>query len=91
MGLCEGEVNNSECGMRNWAPLKTTALRAKAPTCLHIFAILPKNSLKYVSHREYGVGEVIDNSDPQMIQVRFGRDLRFLKKDRLARKQLVDL
>ena len=42
-------------------------------------------------HREYGVGEVIDNSDPQMIQVRFGRDLRFLKKDRLARKQLVDL
>ncbi|MBO4686286.1 MAG: hypothetical protein J5628_06510 [Lachnospiraceae bacterium] len=42
-------------------------------------------------HKEYGVGEVIDNSDPQIIQVRFGRDLRFLKKDRLARKQLVDM
>ncbi|MBO4628056.1 MAG: hypothetical protein J5645_08775 [Lachnospiraceae bacterium] len=42
-------------------------------------------------HKEYGVGEVIDNSDPQVIQVRFGRDLRFLKKDRLARKQLVEL
>ncbi len=42
-------------------------------------------------HKEYGVGEVIDNSDPQVIQVRFGRDLRFLKKDRLARKQLIEL
>ncbi|MBR5712872.1 MAG: hypothetical protein IKX54_04680 [Lachnospiraceae bacterium] len=42
-------------------------------------------------HKEYGVGEVIDNSDAQIIQVRFGRDLRFLKKDRLARKHLVEL
>jgi len=42
-------------------------------------------------HTEYGVGEVIDNSDPQIIQVRFGRDLRFLKKDKLARRKLVDL
>ncbi len=44
-----------------------------------------------IVHKEYGVGEVIDNSDAQIIQVRFGRDLRFLKKDRLARRMLVEL
>lgn len=42
-------------------------------------------------HKLYGEGEVIDNSDSDVIQVRFGRDLRFLKKDKLARKELVKL
>lgn len=40
-------------------------------------------------HKLYGEGEVIDNSDSEVIQVRFGRDLRFLKKEKLARKDLV--
>ena len=42
-------------------------------------------------HRKRGVGEVIDNSDPNIIQVRFDRDLRFLKKDKLVKKNLVEL
>ncbi len=42
-----------------------------------------------IQHKLYGEGEVIDNSDAEIIQVRFGRDLRFLKKEKLARKDLV--
>lgn len=43
----------------------------------------------HVQHKLYGEGEVIDNSDAEIIQIRFGRDLRFLKKEKLARKDLV--
>ncbi len=42
-------------------------------------------------HKLYGEGEIIDNSDSEVIQVRFGRDLRFLKKEKLAKKELVEL
>ena len=42
-------------------------------------------------HRKHGTGEVIDNSDPNVIQVRFGRDLHFLKKDKLVKRKLVEL
>ncbi len=42
-------------------------------------------------HTLYGEGVVIENTDPDIIQVRFGRDLRFLKKDKLAKKELVEL
>ncbi|MBQ6105060.1 MAG: SH3 domain-containing protein [Lachnospiraceae bacterium] len=42
-------------------------------------------------HKLYGEGVVVENSDPDIIQVRFGRDLRFLKKEKLARKELVEL
>ena len=44
-----------------------------------------------IVHKLYGEGVVVDNSDSDIIQVRFGRDLRFLKKDKLARKELVEL
>lgn len=44
-----------------------------------------------LQHKLYGEGEVIDNSDAEVIQVRFGRDLRFLKKEKLAKKELVEL
>ena len=44
-----------------------------------------------IVHKKRGVGEVIDNSDPNIIQVRFDRDLRFLKKDKLVQKHLVEL
>lgn len=44
---------------------------------------------EWIWHKLYGEGEVIDNSDSEIIQVRFGRDLRFLKKEKLARKDLV--
>lgn len=43
-----------------------------------------------VVHKLYGDGVIIDNSDAEIIQIRFGRDLRFLKKDKLARKDLVE-
>ena len=42
-------------------------------------------------HRKHGTGEVIDNSDPNVIQVRFGRDLHFLKKDKLVKRKMVEL
>ena len=44
-----------------------------------------------ISHKLYGDGSVVDNSDSEISQVRFGRDLRFLKKDKLAKKELVEL
>lgn len=51
-------------------------------------ALKPEDSFV---HKLYGEGVVIDNSDSEIIQVRFGRDLRFLKKDKIAKKELVDL
>ena len=42
-----------------------------------------------VYHTIYGEGEVYDNSDVKLIEVRFGNDMRFLKKDQLvARREL---
>lgn len=55
--------------------IKIDALRAQDP----------------IVHKLYGEGIVVDNTDSEIIQVRFGRDLRFLKKDKLARKELVEL
>lgn len=43
-----------------------------------------------VIHKIYGEGEVYDNSDVKLIEVRFGSDMRFLKKDQLvSRKELT--
>ncbi len=43
-----------------------------------------------VYHTTYGEGEVFDNSDVKLIEVRFGNDMRFLKKDQLvAKKELL--
>lgn len=42
-----------------------------------------------LTHKVYGVGIVIDNSDSEIINVRFGKDVRYLKKDKLAAKNLV--
>lgn len=46
-----------------------------------------------VYHVIYGEGEVFDNSDVKLLEVRFGNDMRFLKKDQLVAKhelQIVD-
>ncbi|MBP5331307.1 MAG: SH3 domain-containing protein [Lachnospiraceae bacterium] len=40
-----------------------------------------------VYHTIYGEGEVYDNSDVKLIEVRFGNDMRFLKKDQLVAKR----
>ena len=40
-----------------------------------------------VYHTTYGEGEVFDNSDVKLIEVRFGNDMRFLKKDQLVAKR----
>ncbi len=40
-----------------------------------------------VYHTIYGEGEVFDNSDVKLIEVRFGNDMRFLKKDQLVAKR----
>ena len=40
-----------------------------------------------VYHTIYGEGEVYDNSDVKLIEVRFGNDMRFLKKDQLVARR----
>jgi len=40
-----------------------------------------------VRHIVYGEGEVHDNSDVKLLEVRFGNDMRFLKKDQLVNKR----
>ncbi len=43
-----------------------------------------------VYHTIYGEGEVFDNSDVKLLEVRFGNDMRFLKKDQLvSRRELI--
>ncbi len=42
-------------------------------------------------HKSYGEGIVEDNTDAQIIQVRFGDDVRYLKKEKLIKKNLVQL
>ncbi len=42
-----------------------------------------------VIHKYFGRGEVYDNSDVRLIEVRFGGDVRFMNKDALAAKKLM--
>ncbi|WP_312368961.1 hypothetical protein [Lachnoclostridium sp.] len=44
-----------------------------------------------VIHKYFGKGEVFDNSDVKLIEVRFGGDARFLKKDQLISKKLLQI
>lgn len=44
-----------------------------------------------VIHKYFGRGEVFDNSDVRLIEVRFGNDVRFLNKDNLAAKKLLTI
>lgn len=43
----------------------------------------------FVEHKYFGKGEVYDNSDVKLIEIRFGNDVRFLNKDTLALKKLL--
>lgn len=43
-----------------------------------------------VTHKFFGKGEVYDNSDVKLMEVRFGMDVRYLNKDQLAAKKLLD-
>ena len=42
-----------------------------------------------VIHKYFGKGEVYDNSDVKLIEVRFGQDARFLNKEQLVNKKLL--
>ena len=42
-----------------------------------------------VTHKFFGKGEVYDNSDVKLMEVRFGMDVRYLNKDALAAKNLL--
>lgn len=42
-----------------------------------------------VEHKFFGKGEVFDNSDVKLMEVRFGMDVRYLNKDSLAAKKLL--
>lgn len=44
-----------------------------------------------VIHKYFGRGEVFDNSDVRLIEVRFGGDVRFLNKETLASKKLLTI
>jgi uncharacterized membrane protein len=44
-----------------------------------------------VIHKYFGKGEVFDNSDVKLIEVRFGGDARFLNKDQLINKKLLQI
>lgn len=44
-----------------------------------------------VIHKYFGKGEVFDNSDVKLIEVRFGGDVRFLNKDQLITKKLLQV
>ena len=44
-----------------------------------------------VVHAMYGVGTILDNSDPDIIKVKFGEDTRYLKKSKLAKAGLLKL
>lgn len=46
---------------------------------------------RVIHHKIYGEGIVEDNSDSQIIQVRFGSDIRYLKKDKLVKKNLIKI
>ena len=42
-----------------------------------------------VVHKYFGKGEVYDNSDVKLLEVRFGSDVRFLNKESLISKHLL--
>lgn len=44
-----------------------------------------------ITHVVYGEGEVYDNSDVKLIEVRFGNDVRFLNKESLVNKGLIQV
>lgn len=44
-----------------------------------------------VIHQYFGEGEVYDNSDVKLLEVRFGNDVRFLNKDSLVSKKLLEI
>jgi hypothetical protein len=44
-----------------------------------------------VLHKYFGRGEVFDNSDVRLIEVRFGSDARFLNKEQLINKKLIQM
>lgn len=55
---------------------------------------LAVNKLKehdIVIHKFFGKGEVFDNSDVKLIEVRFGGDVRFLNKNQLVNKKLIEI
>ncbi len=44
-----------------------------------------------VMHKIFGEGEVYDNSDVRLIEIRFDGDARFLNKDQIAAKQMLEI
>lgn len=44
-----------------------------------------------IIHKFFGKGEVYDNSDVRLIEVRFGGDTRFLNKEQLVNKKIIQV
>lgn len=52
------------------------------------------NNLKehdIIIHKYFGKGEVYDNSDVKLIEIRFGLDARFLNKEQLIQRKLIQI
>ncbi|MCR4839970.1 MAG: hypothetical protein K5848_00350 [Lachnospiraceae bacterium] len=58
------------------------AIRSKS-----LISGLPQGSK--IVHAMYGEGTILDNSDPDIIKVKFGEDTRYLKKSKLAKAGLI--
>ena len=58
------------------------AIRSKS-----LISGLPQGSK--IVHAMYGEGTILDNSDPDIIKVKFGEDVRYLKKSKLAKAGLI--
>ncbi len=43
----------------------------------------------YVMHKYLGIGQVYDNSDVKLIEIRFGSDMRFLNKESCIMKRIL--
>ena len=43
----------------------------------------------YVMHKYLGIGQVYDNSDVKLIEIRFGSDMRFLNKESCIMKKIL--
>lgn len=79
--------NNSKYSMEE--SLKTAASKESEEKQALRLEIDSLREHDIVEHEYFGKGEVFDNSDVKLIEVRFGNDVRFLNKDTLVTKKLL--
>lgn len=91
----EEEVKNEESPITDLEEMQADAKAAVASEsadkkALRV-AIAKLREHDIVIHKYFGKGEVFDNSDVRLIEVRFGQDVRFLNKEQLVSKKLLEI